>query len=94
LADLYAEASPTVIAEFERRSSMPTRQKSSWHRIQELSLVLTAQGRRNGAVLRDRLDAVRKFLGGELTSELGIKASTFDSVQVFIDLRPSKTSTP
>lgn len=94
LSALYAEASPTVIAEFERRSSCSPRQKSSWHRIQELSLVLTSQGRRNGAVLRDRLDAVRKFLGGELTSELGMKASTFGSVQVFIDLRPSRASSP
>lgn len=62
--DLWLEASPATMREYERQVGGSVGSTSVWRRIQELSMVLTNDNRRNPAVLRDRLDAIRAVLAG------------------------------
>src|SRR5205823_5503719 len=62
--DLRLEATTATVSEYEQTlSERAAGARSIWHRTQELGFILTSSGRRNNSVLRDRLEAVRKFLG-------------------------------
>jgi hypothetical protein len=88
LADLFLEASPAVIREYERQSGLRRSSRSLWYKLQELSLVLNGQGRRNTSVLKDRLQSVRAFLGGNSKEQLIIPLSCFQEGSISLGLSP------
>jgi hypothetical protein len=88
LADLYLEASPEVIRAYERESGMKREARSVWQKIQELNFVLNAMGRRNPSVLKDRLEVVRKFLGGGTREQLTIPLRYFGEGSISVGLSP------
>jgi hypothetical protein len=90
LSDLFLEASPAVIRVYERRSGVSHSSRSLWYRLQELSFVLNKQGRRNTSVLKDRLQAIRAFLGGSTKEQLIIPLDSFAEGTVNVSLSPAR----
>ena len=90
LIDLFLEASPLVIREYEKRSGLRSSSRSIWHKLQELNFVLSEQGRRNASVLKDRLQAVRLFLGGGSKEQLIVPAACFQEGSVIVGLSPER----
>jgi hypothetical protein len=90
LTDLFLEASPAVIREYERQSSPRQSSRSLWYKIQELSFVLNSHGRRNMSVLKDRLQAIRTFLGGSSKEQLIVPVATFQEGSISIGLNPMR----
>jgi hypothetical protein len=88
LADLFLEASPAVIRAYERESGMKREVRSVWQKIQEFNFVLNATGRRNPSVLKDRLEAIRKFLGGGTREQLTLPLRYFGDGTISIGLSP------
>jgi hypothetical protein len=88
--ELVLEASPSAIREYELRTGATSGPKSAWYRIQELAFVFTAQGRRNPAVLKDRLNAIRNFLPtGSPTGSISLPLPKLVGGEVIIDFQPS-----
>jgi hypothetical protein len=90
LSDLFIEASPASIREYEKRLGMRHASRSLWYKIQECNFVLTPQGRRNPTVLKDRLQAIRKFLGADSRDILVMPLSCFQKGVVSINLSPMR----
>lgn len=88
--DLFLEASPAVIREYERQSSLRQSSRSLWYKIQELSFVLNVQGRRNMFVLKDRLQAIRTFLGGSSKEQLIVPVASFQEGSISVGLNPMR----
>ncbi len=88
LADLFLEASPEAIRAYERESGLKHEARSVWQKIQELDFVLTAARRRNPSVLRERLQAIRRFLGGDAREQLILPLSYFRGGSISIGLSP------
>lgn len=88
LADLVLEASPEAIRAYERESATRHEIPSIWHKIQELNFVLNAAGRRNPSVLKDRLQAIRRVLGGGAREQLVLPLSYFRGGSLSIGLSP------
>ncbi len=89
--DLWLEASPATMREYERQVGGSVESASMWRRIQELSMVLTKDNRRNPAVLRNRLEAIRALLAGSDSSsrdELVIPFFSFAQGTVTLSLSP------
>ena len=87
LTDLYLEASPVVIREYENLSGARYSNQSLWHKIQELDFVLNKSGRRNPSVLKDRLQAIRQTLGGP-REEVIIPMNCFQKGSLSLNLSP------
>jgi len=85
---LYVEASPSAIREYERRINLRDDTRSAWRKIQELNFILTKEGRRNRAVLRNRLDAIREFLANSNREELTVPIACFETGILTINLSP------
>ena len=83
---LFLEAKPSVLVEYGRR--LQPSGKSIWSDILKLNRTLTSNGRRNNAVLKDRLNAIRKFLANGNRRSLTIKATPHDDLVIDIDLKP------
>lgn len=88
LGALYLEASSECIKKYELALGIRDQSHSIWHAIQELSLVLTPSGRRNSAVLRDRLHSIRAFLSGTSQDSLVVPMDTYQSGTVTVGLVP------
>jgi hypothetical protein len=86
--DLYIEASPSAIREFERRIGLRDDTRSAWRKIQELNFVLTKEGRRNRGVLQDRLNAIRRFLIDGGKDQLVIPLACFEQGILTLNLSP------
>lgn len=85
--DLFLEASPAVIRIYEQEIEKVPFSRSAWYKIQELSFVLREK-RRNIKVLKDRLDAIRSFIALDSKEHLLLRAETFESASVVVDLNP------
>lgn len=85
---LYIEASPSAIREYERRINLRDDTRSAWRKIQELNFILTKEGRRNRSVLRDRLNAIRRFLASTNRDELAIPLACFEVGILSVNLSP------
>lgn len=90
LSDLYLEASPAVIRNYEKRSGLSQSSRSLWYKLQELSFVLNKHGRRNASVLKDRLQAITMFLGGNTKEQLIIPLNSFQEGTITLSLSPAK----
>ena len=90
LTDLVLEASPAVIREYERRLGLRQSSRSLWYKLQELSFVLNKHGRRNSTVLKDRLQAVRAFLGSSSKEQLIIPVACFQEGSISLGLSPTR----
>jgi len=88
--DLRLEATPATVSDYERATQNPQRTtRSVWHKVQELSYVLTTSGRRNASVLRDRMDAIRRFLGQQSSQALLLPSPSFADVKLSLGLVPT-----
>lgn len=85
---LFLEASSECIKKYEHLLGIKDQSESIWRAIQELSLVLTQTGRRNSAVLRDRLDSIRAFLSGSSQDSLAVPMDTYQSGTITVGLVP------
>jgi hypothetical protein len=90
LADLFLEASPEVVRAYERESEMKHNARSVWQKIQEMNFVLNAGGRRNRSVLKDRLQAIRRFIGGGAREQVTLPLSYFRDGSISIALSPMR----
>jgi len=91
-ADIRLEASPSALNRYERQEGRKG-SSSLFRRIQQLSLVLTREGRRNISVLRDRMDAIRAVLGtssGSSKGELVVPFASFHRGFVIVGLTPQQ----
>jgi hypothetical protein len=88
LDDLTLEASPEAIRRYEQATGSQQRPSRIWRRLQQLSKVLTNEGRRNPSVLRDRLDAIRSVLGGFSKEQLVLPLASYAEGTVSIGLAP------
>jgi len=85
---LFLEASSECIRTYEHALGIRDQKYSIWRAIQELSLVLTPAGRRNAAVLRDRLHSIRAFLSGSSQDSLVVPMDTYQPGTVTVGLIP------
>lgn len=90
LSDLSLEAHPEAIRIYE--NSTGSRQQSSriWRKLQQVSKVLTPEGRRNPSVLRDRLHAIRNVMASSSKEQLVISTRGYAETTVTIGLSPVK----
>jgi hypothetical protein len=88
-SNLFIEAKPSTIKEYERRRSTNQGEGVVWRRIQELNHVLTSAGRRNTAVLQDRLNSIRRFLSPQGNDMLMMELPVYGGGQANLDLRPT-----
>ncbi len=92
-ADLRLEASPATVKKYEqvcRRNLGPSR---FLRQIQQLNMTLTRENRRNVAVLRDRLEAIRDVLRqsmGASGDQLILSLSSYQQGSLVIGLSPLK----
>jgi hypothetical protein len=90
LGDLTLEASPEALRRYELATGSQQQPSRIWRRLQQLSKVLTKDGRRNPSVLRDRLDAIRGVLGGFSKEQLVLPLPSYAEGTVSIGLAPMK----
>lgn len=88
LDDLTLEASPEALRRYEQMTGSQQQPSRLWRRLQQLSKVLTNEGRRNPSVLRDRLDSIRSVLGGFSKEQLVLPLATYVEGTVSIGLAP------
>lgn len=88
LTDLVLEASPAAIREYESQAGLRYGSRSVWHKMQELNFILNSGGRRNASVLKDRLRAIRQFLGGGSREQLVLPLYCFRDGFVSVALSP------
>lgn len=86
---LFIEAKPSTIKEYENRNATPPMGRSVWRRVQEITHVLTSEGRRNTSVLQDRLSSIRRFLSPEGNELLVMELPIYGGGQANLDLRPT-----
>jgi len=94
LADVTLEASPEAIRRYEQNTGSQQEPLRIWRKLQQLSKVLTSQGRRNSSVLRDRLDAIRGVLGGYSKEQLVLPLDSYAAGTVSIGLAPLRVEVP
>jgi hypothetical protein len=94
LADLTLEASPEAIRRYEMRTGSQQGRVGIWRTLQQLSKVLTKEGRRNPQVLRQRLDAIRSVLGGNAKEQIVLPLVGYASGTVTIGLSPLRVEVP
>ncbi|HXM80422.1 MAG TPA: hypothetical protein VN929_00680 [Burkholderiales bacterium] len=85
--DLCLEATTATISEYEQTLGK-TGTRSLWHRTQELGFVLTSSGRRNTSVLRDRLEAIRKFTSPDSSPAIVLPSPPYASLNLSLGLSP------
>ncbi len=85
---LFLEASSECIKTYENALGIREQKLSMLRSIQELSLVLTPSGRRNSAVLRDRLHSITAFLSGSSQDSLVVPMDTYQPGTVTVGLIP------
>ena len=90
LVDLTLEASPEAIRRYERENRTSQQAILTWRRIQQISKVLTKEGRRNPLVLRDRLEAIRGVLGGRSREQLVLPLHSYATGTVSVGLAPMR----
>jgi hypothetical protein len=90
LRDLTLEASPEALRRYEQMIGSPRAPSTIWKRLQQLSKVLTPQGRRNPLVLRERLEAIRSTLGGGSKEHLVLPLLGFGEGTISIGLAPER----
>jgi hypothetical protein len=88
LTDLFLETSPAVIREYEKRSGFRQSSRSLWYKVQELNFAMNSQGRRNVSVLKERLQAIRAFLGGSSKEQLIVPVACFQEGTISLALNP------
>ena len=88
LGDLTLEASPEAIRRYEQKTGSSHQPMRVWRRLQQLSQVLTPEGRRNTGVLRNRLEAIRNLLGGASKEQLILPLDCYQNGSVSIGLTP------
>lgn len=86
--DLTLEASSEALRRYEVATGSQQQPSRVWRRLQQLSKVLTAEGRRNPVVLRDRLNAIRGVLGGFSKEQLVLPLKSYVDGAVSIGLEP------
>jgi hypothetical protein len=84
---LYLEARPEAIRQYESRAGRRP-DGSIWRRIQQLSLALRNDGRRNESMSRDRLDQIRSLLSAGMTQQLTLPVRSYADCAVTIGLSP------
>jgi hypothetical protein len=94
LADLTLEASPEAIRRCELENGGGQQSMRVWRKIQQLSKVLTSEGRRNTLVLRDRLEAIRGVLGGHSREQLVMPLHSYATGAVCLGLAPIRAEIP
>jgi hypothetical protein len=88
LGDLTLEGSPEALRRYEQVTGSRQQPSRTWRRLQQLSKVLTKEGRRNPSVLRDRLDEIRGILGGFSKEQLVLPVQGYAEGTVSIGLAP------
>lgn len=94
LADLTLEASPEAIRRYEMRTGSQQGRAGTWRTLQQLSKVLTKEGRRNPQVLRQRLEAIRGVLGGSAKEQIVLPLIGYANGTVTIGLSPLRVEVP
>ena len=87
-ACLFLEAKSDKLREFEALTKVPPN-LSAWQKIQELSLALTRNRRRNTALFRDRLHAIRDFIAPVSQDFAVAELFLYGGGQLNLDLRPT-----
>lgn len=88
LSDLTLEASTEAIRRFELRTGSNQQRSRVVRQLLQLSQVLTPSGRRNTAVLRDRLSAIQRFLGFRSREDLFLPLDSYQAGHVRVNLSP------
>lgn len=94
LGDLTLEASSEALRGYETTTGSQSHSPRIWKRLQQLSKVLTSEGRRNPSVLRERLDAIRGVLGGLSKEQLVLPLKCYAEAAVSIGLEPIRVELP
>jgi hypothetical protein len=94
LDDLTLEASPEALRRYELATGTEQQRFRVWRRLQQISKVLTPEGRRNTSVLRDRLEAIRGVLGGHSREQLVLSLGAYAEGTVSIGLAPIRVELP
>jgi hypothetical protein len=94
LADLTLEASPEAIRRYEMRTGSQQARSGIWRTLQQLSKVLTKEGRRNPQALRQRLEAIRGVLGGNAKERVVLSLNGYANGTVTIGLNPLRVEVP
>jgi hypothetical protein len=87
-SDLTLEASPEAIRRYEQENGSVERPMKIWRRVQQLSKVLTKEGRRNPLILRERLEAIRALLGGRSREQLVLPLHSYADGTISMGLAP------
>lgn len=90
-SDLYLEARPNVLAEYDRRIGT-VGSEPVWSQMLKMNHTLSEGGRRNTAVLHDRLVSITEFLGGGKKQRLSLPTTKFDDVVLNMSLEPLSVS--
>lgn len=85
---LFLEVKTDKLREFEALMRVPSH-LSAWQKIQELSLALTRNRRRNTALFRDRLRAIRDFIAPVSQDFAVAELFLYEGGQLNLDLRPT-----
>jgi hypothetical protein len=88
LSTLFLEGAPTVLREYETKAGLMTGPQSIWQKIQEHEFILNRTGRRNSSILKDRMHAIRRSLGGNSKEHLVLPLSCFRDGSVDFELTP------
>lgn len=88
--DLTLEPTPQALRRYDLRSGTNHQRHRVNRRIQELSKVLTRDGRRNESVLTDRLHAIIHTLSGDASDQLVLPLCAFARGTVRIRLSPQR----
>nr|PZN72285.1 MAG: hypothetical protein DIU57_20670 [Pseudomonadota bacterium] len=86
--ELFLEAKLDVIHDYGRSMHMTDIGQMFWRAVHQLNHVMTPAGRRNQTVLKDRLEAIRRFLGPHRRSQLEISLASYSTGSVLVDLTP------
>ena len=88
--DLMLLPSPQALRRYDLRSGTNNQRDRPHTRIQQLSKVLTREGRRNDSVLTDRLHEIISTLSGDASDQLVLPLCAFARGTVRIRLAPQR----
>lgn len=86
---LRLESTQRTLRRYERHVMADRRQQQLWHRIQELSYSLDRNRKRNLRVLRDRMDAIRRFLVPDNESGVELPFRAYGEQAFYLNMNPA-----